>query len=100
MSTLQKTRSLTKSKPATETRKNQAQNNTTSAGSTNKNNSGQKLPNPTTNMPTPTTQTTEMIENKDLFTHPTGSVAKPTIPPRIAILELLQQIDHLLVVED
>ena len=32
---------------------------------------------PTTNMPTPITQTTEMTENKDLFTHPTGSLGKP-----------------------
>ena len=44
-------------------------------------------------------QITEMTK-KELSTYPVRLVAKPTTPQKSAILELMQQVDHLLGIED
>ena len=51
-------------------------------------------------LPTSTTQTTEMTENKKLSTYSMRPVAKPTTPQRKAILEPIEQIDCTLGIKD
>ena len=79
--------------------KDQAQNNTKSAGSNNNNSTGGQLisnsNNKISNITNANNTNNQKTENLDLSTHPMRPVVKLTLPQRNVILEQTQLIDRL-----